>query len=315
MSINEWKNKIDEIINYITLYEPKCEEYEECEKIITKLFHILRSFIKDPNKMTEKLYDKNAFFTKNSYDYLQKELYDNLLVNYIIILDDNDLENPLYISYVYESIYIIEQLFEYKKDNCLNKHINSLNIKEDKDKINEWANKVNSLLDLYKLYEPDCSSFDECLKEINRVNLIIILFIVKGLDYTDSTNIKYKLTENDLKDIKYLDLVKSFKDYFWMLRLEKKQQYIERFSGIILNTEKKKQFITDYFNYLSEPKQISPKQFITDYFKPVSRSRLSQTKITDYYKYKSTQKPRTLSTLLKTSNKGKIPSYFEPKSR
>ena len=43
MSINEWKNKIDEIINYITLYEPKCEEYEECEKIINfDKFIILR---------------------------------------------------------------------------------------------------------------------------------------------------------------------------------------------------------------------------------------------------------------------------------
>ena len=38
MSINPnmeiWKNKIDEIIYYITLYEPDCSYYDECENII-----------------------------------------------------------------------------------------------------------------------------------------------------------------------------------------------------------------------------------------------------------------------------------------
>ena len=94
MSINPnmeiWKNKIDEIIYYITLYEPDCSSYDECENIILNLLDILTSFIKNPNLMTLKY---NGSFMKNSYDYLKKQLYENLLKTYDISFDRNDYEN------------------------------------------------------------------------------------------------------------------------------------------------------------------------------------------------------------------------------
>ena len=321
MSINPnmeiWKNKIDEIIYYITLYEPDCSSYDECENIILNLLDILTSFIKNPNLMTLK-YD--GLFMKNSYDYLKKELYENLLKTYDISFDRNDFENPIYINYAYESINILSQLFEYKKDSCVNKHtpeleykfMSSLSIKEENKRIDKWQEKVNELIELYRTYEPDCSSYDECMLEIQRVNLIIIIFIVKGLDYTDPTNLKYKLNENDLKNINYLKYLEYFKDIFWMLRLSKKQKYAAKFTEITYNTENKKQFITDYFKHISEPNKVSPKQFITDYFKHKPKSSLSQTKITQYYNSVPKAK-KTLSSILSSSkDKGKISSYFKP---
>jgi hypothetical protein len=313
-NIDKWTKKIDEIIYYITLYDPECKNYEECENIILNLIDILTSYIKDPNLMTIK-YD-NISFTKNSYNYLKKELYDNLLKTYDILLDSNDFENHIYINYAYESIHILSQLFEYKKDICLNKHkhdvedigMSYLSIRDKSKNIDKWKIKAKELIDLYILYEPDCSSYEECILEIQRVNLIIILFIVKGLDYTDSTNLKYKLNENDLKNSEYLKYLEYFKDIFWMFRIIKKKKYAAKFNDSTLNMENKKRFITDYFKHISEPKKVLHKQLITDYFKPKNKSTLSQTKITQYYK------PDMKSVSLST-DKSKITSYFTKQSK
>ena len=94
-----------------------------------------------------------------------------------------------------------------------------------------------------------------------------------------------------------------------MFRIIKKKKYAVKFNDSTLNMENKKQFITDYFKHISEPKKVLHKQLITDYFKPKNKSTLSQTKITAYFK-----PDMNLSSRLST-DKSKITSYFTKQSK
>ena len=136
--INEWNDKIIELITELTSYNPsKCKNLDECVEKITIIIDIIYSFIENPNTM---IYNKEKSARQHSndiYNIIKNKIYKLSLRNYRIHFYDNDLKHPLYIKLKEEYKNILIALQKLKLDDCKEQEITGGKLNK-KRKINNF---------------------------------------------------------------------------------------------------------------------------------------------------------------------------------
>jgi hypothetical protein len=120
IKINKWNDKILEFITEFTLYNPsKCTNLDECNEKINIIIDIINSFIERPNTM---VYDKLPIIKdkNDKYNIEKNKIYKSFLEDYKNILEDNDLEHPLYKKLYEDNKKILTVLQNMKLDDCKN---------------------------------------------------------------------------------------------------------------------------------------------------------------------------------------------------
>lgn len=120
IKINIWNDKILEFITEFTLYNPsKCTNLDECNEKISIIIDIINSFIERPNTM---VYDKLPIIKdkNDKYNIEKNKIYKSFLEDYKNILEDSDLEHPLYKKLYEDNKKILTVLKNMKLDDCKN---------------------------------------------------------------------------------------------------------------------------------------------------------------------------------------------------
>lgn len=120
IKINKWNDKILEFITEFTLYNPsKSKNLHECNEKINIIIDIINSFVERPNTM---VYDKLPIIKdkNDKYNIEKNKIYKSFLEDYKNILDDSDLEHPLYKKLYEDNKKILTVLQNMKLDDCKN---------------------------------------------------------------------------------------------------------------------------------------------------------------------------------------------------
>lgn len=120
IKINKWNDKILEFITEFTLYNPsKSKNLDECNEKINIIIDIINSFVERPNTM---VYDKLPIIKdkNDKYNIEKNKIYKSFLEDYKNILDDSDLEHPLYKKLYEDNKKILTVLQNMKLDDCKN---------------------------------------------------------------------------------------------------------------------------------------------------------------------------------------------------
>lgn len=120
IKINKWNDKILEFITEFTLYNPsKSKNLDECNEKINIIIDIINSFVERPNTM---VYDKLPIIKdkNDKYNIEKNKIYKSFLEDYKNILEDSDLEHPLYKKLYEDNKKILTVLQNMKLDDCKN---------------------------------------------------------------------------------------------------------------------------------------------------------------------------------------------------
>ena len=140
----------------------------------------------------------------------------------------------------------------------------------DEDKINEWSKEIlENLLPQFILYEPECSSFKDCINNIRKEFHSIFSFITFG-----KNDDIYK--EHKLKYIKLLRLISTNKidncrnKFNFLDKISIISEIVNRDDNIIFNTAVK---FSDRIPHIDRKPPIKNGQrLITDYYKSKPKS-------------------------------------------